>query len=261
MKASSKILAVSVMAGAIFGPAQVAWGNGVSDAAQMQMQRPVQGLAFPSTFGVPTAVAPRSGAGFVGATYANPRGGVSGAGGDGDIVAGYSVGNPIDAISLTFGVALTGLDPLGDAGAFSVSASRLIHVAGSSATFAGITFSNLLAWGPNRNRPVMTSAYMSYLVGIPSGETEIPVQLTLGYGTDTTRKSDGSGILADGLFVGVGVGVAPNISMGVSATRTQVNMGATLTIPGTRMGTTVGVFDVTNATQRRQVSLSVGFGF
>jgi uncharacterized membrane protein (Fun14 family) len=255
MKAHSKVLALSVLAGVTFGAAQNAPGNGVSDAAQMQ--RPVQGRAFPSTFGVATTVAPRYGAGFVGATYANLRGGVSGAGAD--AVAGYSVGNAIDAISLTFGVAFIGLDLLGDAGAFSVKASRLIQVVGSSATFAGITFPNLLAWGANSNRRVMTGVYISHLVGIPSGEAEIPVQLTLGYGTETTHKCDGSGILGDGLFARIGLGVAPKISMGVSATCAQVNMGATPTTPGTRMGTTIGVFDMTNATELRQVSLSVGF--
>lgn len=261
MKVAATALASCIMVSLAMGGAQYAHANEPIQTTQSLLQSPVSGLAFPSTFGVPTAVAPRAGTGFVGATYANPRGGVSGAGGDGEIVAGYSIGNPIDAVSLTFGVALTGAEPLGDAGAFSISGSRILNAGGRSITFGGIAVSNLLAWGPNKNRPVMYSTYISHLVGIPTGQTEIPVQITVGYGTDTTRRADGSGILEDGLFAGVGAGVTENISLGLSATRTQFNLGATLTIPGTGVGATIGVFDVANNTERRQLSFSVGFGF
>lgn len=261
MKITTIALVSFIVVGSAMGGVQYAHANEPTQATPSLLQSPVSGLAFPSTFGVPTAVAPRAGTGFVGATYANPRGGVSGAGGDGDIVAGYSIGNPIDAASLTFGVALTGVEPLGDAGAFSISGSRILNAGGRSITFGGIAVSNLLAWGPNKDRPVMYSAYISHLVGIPAGQVEIPVQITAGYGTDTTRKPDGSGILEDGFFAGVGFGVTKDISLGLSATQTQFNVGATLTVPGTGIGATIGVFDVANNTERRQLSLSVGIGF
>ena len=48
--------------------------------------RPV--LAFPSIFGAQSAISAPGGTGFVSLTYVNPRGGVSGAGSDGDLAVG-----------------------------------------------------------------------------------------------------------------------------------------------------------------------------
>lgn len=228
-------------------------------APQTTLVAPVATRAFPGTFGIPSAVAPRSGSAFVGATYANPRGGVSGAGGDGDIVAGYAIGNPLDAVSLTFGLAITGVEPLGDSGSFSLSASRLLRAGGRSATFAGFSASNLLAWGDSAGRAGMFSAYVSYLVGVETATVEIPLLITVGIGTDNTRETDGSGILRDGVFAGMGIGLTENLSAGLSTTLTQQNVGATLTVPGTGLSVTLGVLDILDNTQRRQVSLSAAY--
>ena len=260
-----KIAKIVAATGATFfapvGAMSIAQTIDVVQAPASSLASPSVVLAFPGTFGVPTAVAPRSGTVFIGATYANPRGGVSGAGGDGDIVAGYSVGNPIDAVSLTFGVALTGVAPLGDAGSFSLSASRLLQVGGKSATFAGVSVSNLGAWGVNANRPEMFSAYVSHLLGVDVGRFEVPVQVTVGYGSDSTRKGDGSGVLEDGAFAGVGIGISEAASVSLSVNRTQLNVGATWSTPGIPGSATFGVLDVTDNTERRQFSLSVGFAF
>lgn len=228
---------------------------------QASLPSPVASLAFPGTFGVPSAVAPRDGTGFLGATYANPRGGVSGAGGDGDVVAGIALGNPLDAVSLTFGLAVTGVEPFGDSGSFSITASRLLRAEGASATFIGASISNLFPWGDSSARGETFSAYLSHLVGVDMGGTEVPFQFTIGYGSDNTRSSDGTGRLSDGAFAGVGFGVTETLSASVSATRTQLNVGATLSIPGTSLSTTLGVLDATDNTARRQVSLSVGYSF
>lgn len=255
-----------------FGVGCIAMASCLGDASFAQTAGPVQAptsslsnsavvLAFPGGFGVPTAVAPRSGTGFAGVTYGNPRGGVSGAGGDGDIVAGYSLGNPINGVSFTLGLAITGTEPLGDAGSFSLSASRLLRAGGKSATFIGVSASNLAPWGVDARRPAMFSAYVSHLVGITVGQIEIPVQVTVGYGTDNTRQSNGSGALEDGAFAGIGVGVSKIASLGISATRTQLNLGATLTVPNVPVSVTFGMMDVTNNTNRRQFSLSVGLAF
>jgi len=191
--------AVGLGASAVF-----AQSTGPVQAPSATLPSPSAQLAFPGTFGVPSAVAPRSGSAFVGATYATPRGGVSGAGGDGDLVAGYSIGNPLDAVSLTIGLALTGTNPLGDAGAFSLTASRLLQAGGNTATFFGVSASNLLPWGVNARRSEQYSGYVSHLVGVKAGSVEIPLQFVLGYGTDNTRDSAGAGLLSDGVFAGFG---------------------------------------------------------
>lgn len=235
--------------------------DGPVQAPHSTLVSPVASLAFPSGFGIPSAVAPRSGSRFVGASYGNPRGGVAGAGGDGDIVAGYAIGDPLGGVSLTFGLAITGVEPLGDAGSLSVTASRLLRAGGRSATFVGFSASNLAPWGTNAGRPAMYSAYVTHLFGVETPTVEIPMLITVGMGTDNTRASDGSGIMSDGMFVGFGMGLTKTLSAGISTTATQQNVGATLSIPGTGISTTIGVLDVTNNTQRRQVSISVAYGF
>jgi hypothetical protein len=230
-------------------------------APQTSMMSPVASLAFPGTFGVPTAVAAKNGTFFAGLTLANPRGGVAGAGADGDFVAGYTVGNPLDLVSLTFGVAVTGLSPFGDAGSFSVTANRLVSAGGKSATFVGASASNLLGWGVAGDRDAMLSAYVSHLTSFGIGAAEVPVQFTAGYGTDNTRGADGLAQMDDGMFAGFGVGVTEAVSFGMSATRTQLNVGTTMSFAGTGVSATIGVLDVADNTDRRQVSLSVAYSF
>lgn len=256
-----KAKAFIAMTGALVGTSAIAQGTVPVQAPPSLSVSISEQRAFPNAFGVPTAVAARSGTGFVGATLVNPRSGISGEDWDGDLVAGYSLGNPIDALSLTFGVALTGIDPLGDAGSFSLSASRLLRAGGNSATFIGGSASNLLPWGVNKDRSEAVSLYLSHLVGIKSGSGEIPVQFTVGYGSDVTRSSDGLGNLSDGAFVGIGVGLSETLSGSISATETQINLGMTYTHPGSSVSATLGVLDVGNNTDRRQLSLSIGYGF
>jgi len=218
-------------------------------------------LSFPATFGVPSAVAPRAGTAFVGASFASPRAGIKGFGPDGDLVLGYNVGDPVDGVSLTFGLALTGLEPFGNAGALSLSASRLLRAGGASATFAGVSLSNLAPWGEAADRPEMSVLYVSHLVGLSTPNAELPLQISLGYGTDTTRAADGSGRLDDGVFFGLGLGLTPLLSGSVSATETQVNLGTTVSIPRTGASLSLGILDAADATDHRQVSLSIGLAF
>ncbi|MBM1817376.1 hypothetical protein [Pseudosulfitobacter pseudonitzschiae] len=255
---SKKLIATSFIA-ATFATSTYAQTDAVQ-APQASLPSPSSQLAFPSVAGVPSAVAPKSGSGFVGLVYATPRGGVSGAGGDGDFIAGYSVGNAVKNVSLTFGLAVTGLDPFGDAGSLSISASKLVHVGGNSATFIGGTISNLAAWGPNSNRPEQYSVYGSHIVSVDGKNgIEIPLQFVLGYGTDNTRNSNGT--VDDGLFAGVGVGVTQNMSASMSFTETQLNVGVSFGVPDTSISSSLSVLDVTDNTDRRQVAFSIAYSF
>lgn len=261
MNFKTKKFAMVALIGCIGCSHAFAQGSNPVQAPPIILPSPIAQLAFPSTFGVPSAVAPKPGSGFVGLTYATPRGGISGNGGDGDFVAGYSIGNPLDAISLTFGVAITGLEPFGDAGSLSVTASRLLRAGGNSATFIGASASNLAAWGPNRNRPEQYSVYVSHLVGIQAANKEMTLQLVLGYGTDNTLDSNGSGAISDGVFAGAGFGLTQNLSASISATQTQLNAGISYSIPNTALSTSFGVIDVTDNTNRQQLTAAIAFGF
>ncbi len=228
------------------------------------LSSPSTSLSFPGMFGVPTAVAAKGGTGFVGLTYVNPRGGFAGAGGDASVSAGYTIGNPVDTVSVTFGVSFTGTQPFADAGSFSVSASRLLQAGGTSATFVGASVSKLGTWGNGPIPDPNYSVYVSHLAGFQAGDVEIPVQFVVGYGSNNTQtngNAPGVGILENGAFAGVGMGLTKSLSGSVSFTRAQMNTGLTVSVPNTSMSASVGIFDVTDNTNRRQLSVSVGFGF
>jgi len=238
--------------------AGAAFGNPVVQPIESGTQ-----LAFPGMFGVASAVAAPAGAGFVAFSYVNPRGGVRGSDGDGDLAFGYTVGNPIDAVSATVSVNILGLQPFADSGNVSVSFSRLLRAGGNSATFLGLGSGNLLGWGAARRNATTYTLTASHLVGLTTASgLEIPLQVSVGYGNRTTLSTDGRGTIGPGAYVGLGVGVTESLSASISATRTQINMGFALNVsevPG--LGLSLGVFDVANKTNRQQLSLGASFAF
>lgn len=220
-------------------------------------------LAFPSVFGVASAVPPRSGGGFVALSYVNPRGGISGSDGDGDLSIGYTIGNPIDAVSATVAANILGLEPFGEDGTLSVGFSRLVHAGGNSITFIGVGFGDLMGWGDAENNNETYTVTVSRLMGVATAAgREIPMQISVGYGNETTMSDNGRGTVGPGAFVGLGVGVTQSLSASLSATKTQLNVGFSLNVeqlPG--LGLSLGMFDVTDNTSRQQLSLGASFSF
>ena len=220
-------------------------------------------LAFPSVFGATSAVAAPSGTAFGALSYVTPRGGVQGSDDDGDLSVGYAFGNPVSGVSAQFAVNILGLDPFGDSGSVSFSLSRMVRAGGSSATFASVGAGNLLGWGDARRSDETYVAAVSHIQAFPlANGVELPVQFTFGYGTDTTLSDDGRGRVGPGAFLGVGVGLTENISGSMSFTETQVNMGISLSIPQLAgAGLSLGVYDVTDNTNRQQVALGLSLAF
>lgn len=261
-------LGAILLCGAAIGSASAVQADGVGAASvsgmpMVQQAESPTALAFPGMFGAASAVAAPAGAGFVAFSYVNPRGGVRGSDGDGDLAIGYTVGNPIDAVSATVSVNILGLQPFADSGNVSLSLSRLLRAGGNSATFIGLGAGNLLGWGTARNNDRSYTLTASHLVGVSTASgLEIPLQISVGYGNQTTLSTDGRGTSGPGAYVGLGVGLTEAMSVGVSATRTQINMGFSLNVaevPG--LGLSLGVFDVANKTNRQQLSLGASFAF
>lgn len=251
-----EVAMVNRFLGLLVGSAVIA--SGAEALAQDASSAP-PALAFPGSFGVPSAVSPGPNTGFVGVSFSTPRGGIEGNGPDIESSVGYSFGNPLDAVSVTVSVNVTGSDPFGDAGSFSVSASRLLRAGGSSVTFLGATVANLLDWGVAVDPTY--SAYLSHLTSIELVGSEVPVQLVAGYGSDITRSTDGSGDIDDGLFAGFGLGVSENLSAGISVTATQVNAGFSYSLPETPIGATISVLDILDTTDRRTFVASLSYNF
>ena len=216
--------------------------------------------AFPSVFGVSSAFPAPGGTVYGALTYTTPRGGVAGNGGDADISLGFGVGSPTKNVGLNFGVDITGTQPLGDAGSFSLSLSRALSVRSNSATLASISASQIGGFGTSKGVPVKYSVTVSHLTSLGAAGNEFPLMLSAGYATRNTFSKTAIGTLSDGFFVGAGVGVAKNLALSMSATQTQVNLGASTTIPGLKgVSVSLGVYDVTNSVQRRQTALTVSY--
>lgn len=215
---------------------------------------------FSTVYGVPSAVPPRSGTVGLGITYATPRNGIQGRDGDGDLGLSYTLGNPVTGVSLTGGLTVSGLDPFGDAGSFSLSASRMLYAGQDTATFASLSASNLGTWGGATGDDVESAVAFTNIGALSLGSTAMPYTVSLGYGQGS--QFDSAGTLEDGLFWGLGLGVVPGLSASVSGSETSVNVGATLLVPGLDgLSVTAGVLDAGDQVNRRQTTVTVGYSF
>lgn len=216
------------------------------------------GGLFATMFGAPSALGAPKGTAYASINYANPRGGVPGNSADGDVAAGFFLGNPISAIGVRVGVDVTGLDPFGDTGSFSVSANRFLFSSEKSVMFAGVSGSGLGGWGTAAASP----QYSGYVTRW--GEVNIagdrPYTWTVGYGQDAQFVGNGNTNKQDGVFWGAGIGVTNFLSASVSGTTNSLNAGVGLQIPGVNgLSVSAGYYDITNEHNRRQASVSVGY--
>ncbi|WP_461429387.1 hypothetical protein [Gymnodinialimonas sp.] len=258
------LAALPLVATAFVASAPTASANGINVPAPRDpvYVAPVPDRAFPSVFGVNSAIPPVGGTGYIAGTYVNPREGIPGADSDGEISIGYTFGNPIDGLSFSIGANITGLEPLGDSGNFDLSIARAIQVSDTAMTFIGASAGGIGAFGTATVDEEAYSLYISHLTDVGLGASRMPIQVTVGYSDHIERATDGSGQIDEGFFYGIGLGVSPNMSLSVSGTETQYNLGGTVTfdaVPGFSLSG--GVYDVTDLTNRQQVSLTAAFSF
>lgn len=236
-------------------------GESNAQEAQFEAER-----AFPATFGIASAFPGAPNTGFIGLSLVYPRRGILPSNTtaaeklDGDLVIGYTLGDPIDLIAVTGSVAITSLKGFAEDGAFGLGVARALRVSDDSLTFIGLSASNLGAWGDAALDPPAWSAYISHLFSV-GGAQEVPVQITVGYGDQSTY--DDLGIFVEGgWFYGIGAGLTPNLSASLSGTRNQVNIGFGLSHPRLfNWGASFGVYDVTDNVHSRQLGISVSRSF
>lgn len=265
MHTSSRIpalVALPLLALTVTATAVSANGINLPVPAEPVFVDPAPARAYPSVFGVNSAFPPVGGTGYVAYTHVDPRDGIAGSDQDGQLSFGYTIGSPIDNVSVTLQANITGLDPFGDSGNFNISLARALNVSDRSLTFIGASVGGLGAFGTATVNDEGYSVYVSHLVELGGSSNGFPLQATVGYGTQVERASDGSGLIDEGFFYGVGVGVTPNLSLSASGTTTQFNLGGAMTfdaLPGFSLSG--GVYDVTNETDRQQVSVTAAFSF
>ncbi|MEL6584606.1 MAG: hypothetical protein AAFQ36_12300 [Pseudomonadota bacterium] len=244
---SARSLVAGVICVALFAGAAVA------------QERPIDRLnAFPSIFGASSAYPSRSGSGSFGLTITDSRAGQDGP--DADAAASIWLGSAQDNLAVNLGIAFTGLDPFGDAGAFSVAVSRLVSVREQSATYLGASMGNVEAWG-TPGVEMTNNVYLSHIAFLFIGDRVYPVQVSVGSGSATTRNTKTDAFERGG-FAGIGIGVWNNVSLSASFTATQTNLGLSTALPvGPGVGVTLGVADVAENANDRQFSMSFGYGF
>ncbi|WP_425074119.1 hypothetical protein [Sagittula sp. S175] len=240
------------------------WNN-ADAASQPEYSTGQAPKAFPSIVGIPSAFPAPQNSGFVGFTVAAPRGGGKAKpnrdNADGDLGIGYTVGNPIDNISVTGTLVISDIQPFGKAGSFYFDFARALHVGERSLTFGGITAGNVGAWGSAKTRPETYSAYVSHLTSFQTSGGEIPVQVTVGYGDQTTFSSNGATV-GEGLFYGLGLGVTETVAVSLSGTKNQVNVGTSFGVKALpEWGGSIGIFDVGQSVNRRQYAISISRSF
>lgn len=210
-------------------------------------------------YGVPSAIPAPAGSSFVALSFSNPRGGIEGQDLDSDFALGYAFGNPVTGIGFNVGLDITGLQPFGDAGSFSIQASRMVLVTDKSATFAALAYSGLGAWGEQKGSE-KASGFVTNFGTFDVGQTEVPYLLSVGYGENNTFAADGSGVLEDGIFWGGGIGLNDYLSASISGTSTQVNAGLSAKIPGLdNVSLSAGYMDVGSNVDRRQLTVTIGY--
>lgn len=259
---TSALSALIIGGSVLFAGQAVANGVDVPTPQEPVLVEPQPERTFPSVFGVASAFPPPNGTGYVAFNMVNPREGVAGSDADGQLSLGYTLGHPLRGMSVTVSANITGLDPFGDSGSFAISVARFLSVTDNSITMIGGSAGNLGAFGTATVDDEAYSVYVSHLRDVQTGSGILPVQVTLGYGTETTRASDGSGTVGEGVFYGIGLGVTPSLSLSLSGTETQMNFGGTMifdALPGFSL--TGGVYDISDATNRQQVSVTAAFSF
>ncbi|WP_163852306.1 hypothetical protein [Pseudooceanicola aestuarii] len=212
-------------------------------------------------FGADTAFILPHGSIFMGATATDPRGGVSGAGTDGDLSFGAGFGNPIDAVGLEVDVNVTSLsDDFGDSGSLTLKVARALLLQPNHVIFGSVAASNLGAWGDDKASDERWNVAVSGLTQIEGPALVHPVMWTVGYGSDSVLSTPGSSLTEDGLFAGVGIGVTRHLGVAISGTENQLNAGIGVTVPGVDgLSVSYGVNDITDNMNRKQQMLSVSY--
>lgn len=216
-------------------------------------------LGFAPIFGAPSAITSGGSHLSFGLNYVNPRGGVSGAGGDGDMSVTYGFGDPIIGAHFQVSANITSLtNKFGDSGNLELSASRMLFANPNTSIFIGASATGLAPWGDDSDWDPRSSIYISKEGSYLLSDSYIPYELTFGFSEENTLQKNGS--LSDGIFYGLGLGITPEISISVSGNATQTNLGTYFYIPDLKgFMFSAGVLDAFNSTESRQLSLTASY--
>lgn len=173
--------------------------------------------------GAPSATVAPHGLVFASLSISSDRVGPSDDG-DGSLALGFGHGSAEEGLGLQATAYLTSLsDSPGDSGYLAFSASRRV-AAGAVPVYAGLTVSQVAAWGDSSNLDPSGSVALTAFPTLTGRNGSIwPLMFTLGGGSDIRDfETD------PGLFAGAGIGLTPELGASAAWYGDHVTLGAAL---------------------------------
>jgi hypothetical protein len=212
------------------------------------------------TFAGPSAFGANWGDAFVGIAGATP-GKLRNGEVDGSINAGFGLGNALDAVGLELNYNLGSIRKFASNGSFDAKLHRIVYAQGSDRVAVAVGWNTFAQYG---NEGVVDSslygAVTSYSLLQPDNEiNKMPISFTAGVGGGIYR----SGSASTGVFAGVGVQVAPQLSIGGGWSGVGINAGLSY-VPVPSIPLTIGLIggDLTdNSRGGRILVLNISYGF
>jgi len=212
------------------------------------------------SFGTPSAFGAGWGDAFVG--FSGSTGGKGRAGEvDGSISTGFGLGDPRSAVGLEITYNLGSIKRFAANGSFDAKLHRIVYSEGSSQVGVAVGMNTFAQYG---NEAVANSsiygAVTTYSLLQPDNAiNKMPISFTVGAGGGGFRLDPAS----LGVFAGVGVQIAPQLSVGAGWSGVGINAGLSY-VPIPSIPLTVGLTggDLTdNSPGGRVLVLSIGYGF
>ncbi|MCY7331929.1 MAG: hypothetical protein LH649_04570 [Pseudanabaena sp. CAN_BIN31] len=212
------------------------------------------------TFGTPSAFGANWGDAFVGASAASASKGRDYEL-DGSISAGFGLGNARETVGLEVTFNNGSIKRFGSNGTFDAKLHRIVYSEGSNQVGIAVGMNTFAQYGTEAVVPSsIYGAVTSYSQLQPDNEiNKMPISVTVGAGGGGFRQGNAS----TGVFAGVGVQVAPQLSLGAGWSGIGLNAGLSY-VPVPSIPLTVGLTaaDLTdNSAGGRVFVLSIGYGF
>ena len=232
-----------------------------SSVSVVSAETSIKSSAKVTMFGADTAFTLPRGDIFVGATIADPRGGIRGSDTDGDLAFGAGFGDPFKSVGFEIDSNITSLtNDFADSGSLTLKASRALLSQPNYVVFGAVSAANLGSWGAARVTDKAYNLIFSGVTQIDGYSLIHPLMWTVGYGTDSVLSTAGSSRTEQGIFAGLGLGITQNIGASISATENQLNAGVGFKIPGLDdISVSYGINDITDNMERKQQTVSVSY--
>lgn len=202
-----------------------------SDAAYLDMiEKLLQPEPKAVSVGIPSGFGASGGLVFASVAYTDqdPNTGVADDD-DGSIGLGFGYGNPqaVGAMEVVVGITSVstsawGDGVFGDEGNLGVKFHRQVRgLPGAQAASLAVGVGNVVGWGSTQDLPKNNYLAFSQISDVSTGETVIPVNLTLGWGSAISSVDRDPG-----WFASVGGGITPDLSVAVAWLGDEVQVGA-----------------------------------